>query len=177
MGNNEQSSKGTESVPWATIENVIKYFFFLASLPLMLVFAAFFGDSESYLRTFVWIFVLVWMVSLYVLYAFYIKGKIQIPHKPLTDKETRKNTLKVFKFFGIYLFLIYLVSNALAYDGVVFGGGLAGVLGIAVSFLCIPLLYLCRPQFPNVLTKIVTYVSLSVVGFLAIIIFTVVLSR
>jgi hypothetical protein len=104
-----------------------------------------------------------------------------MPNRPLTYQENRKNTSKVFKFFGIYLLLIYMVSNALASvsvsgSGSGSGDGLAGVLGVVGSLVCIPLLYLCRPQFPNVLTKIVTYVSLLVVGFLAIIIFTVGLS-
>jgi hypothetical protein len=176
MENHDQSNNEVDKVPWATIENAIKYFFFLVSFPLLLVFVAFFGDRLGDIRTVVEIFVLGCIVLLYILHAFYAKGKVQIPHKPLTDQETRKNTSKGFKFIGIYLLLIYTVSNALA-SASGSGDGLAGVLGVVGSILCIPLLYLCRPQFPNVLTKIVTYVSLSVVGFLAIIIFTVVLSR
>jgi hypothetical protein len=183
MENDEQSSnKGTGSVPWSTIENAIKYFFFLVYFPFIPLLIAFFGDIPLYLRIFTGIFVLGGIVFLYKLRGSYIKGKVHIPHKPLTCQETRKNTSKVFKFFGIYLLLIYMVSNVLASAsasgfGSRSGDGLAGVLGVVGSILCIPLLYLCRPQFPNILTKIVTYVSLLVVGFLAIIIFTIGLSR
>jgi hypothetical protein len=176
MENHGQSIKKVGSVPLATIENAIRYFLFLAYFPLLLVFVAFFGDIPLYLRIFVGIFLLGGMVFLYRLRVSYAEGRVHIPHKPLTYQESRKNTSKVFKFFGIYLLLIYMVSNVLAsVSG--FEDGLAGVLGVVGSFLCIPLLYLCRPQFPNVLTKIVTYVTFLVVGFLAIIIFTVGLSR
>ena len=181
MEDYEKSSKEVSKVPWATIENALKYFFLLLYFPFFILMVVVGGDSLSYIRIFTGIFVLGGILFLYRLRSSYTKGKVYMPNRPLTYQENRKNTSKVFKFFGIYLLLIYMVSNALASvsvsgSGSGSGDGLAGVLGVVGSLVCIPLLYLCRPQFPNVLTKIVTYVSLLVVGFLAIIIFTVGLS-